>query len=81
MKEFQLEIISRKGSLYKDRATMLQVKGIEGEFTILAGHAPLLTVLKEGQIRISPAIGEKQSLNIEGGFIEVHKDQVLILTK
>ncbi|MCH8815749.1 MAG: F0F1 ATP synthase subunit epsilon [Chloroflexi bacterium] len=54
------------------------VPGIEGEMTVLPEHAPLLTMIKPGVMRIVKS-GEEIDMAITGGFIEVRQDRVTIL--
>ena len=54
------------------------VPGIEGEMTVLPEHAPLLTMIKPGVMRIVKS-GEDIDMAITGGFIEVRQDRVTIL--
>ena len=54
------------------------VPGIEGELTVLPEHAPLLTMIKPGVMRIVKS-GEETDMAITGGFIEVRQDRVTIL--
>ena len=52
--------------------------GIEGELGILPHHAPLLTALQPGELRIKKD-GEEESMAVTGGFLEVRRDRVIIL--
>ena len=53
--------------------------GGEGELGVLSHHAPLMTILKPGQLRIKPTEGDEQILFVGGGFLEVLPDRVTVL--
>lgn len=77
---FDLTINSEKRSLYKGKADFLNVPGWEGRLTILARHAPLLSLLNSGKIIIKNA-NVKEEFNIKEGFIEVNEKGVTALVK
>ncbi len=62
----------------EDGVDEVVVPGIEGELTVLPEHAPLLTMIKPGVMRIVKS-GEEIDMAITGGFIEVRQDRVTIL--
>ena len=62
----------------EDGVDEVVVPGIEGELTVLPEHAPLLTMIKPGVMRIVKS-GEDIDMAITGGFIEVRQDRVTIL--
>ena len=76
--KFPLQIISPQEILFKDSVEMVIVPGTEGQLGILPRHAPLLTALEEGEIKIHTGNSIKE-INIKQGFIEVSKERVLIL--
>lgn len=80
MSTFLLEIVTPERKVYEQEANMVIVKGAEGELGILPNHIPLVTPL-----RIAPVIvksgGEEQVIAVNGGFMEVRKDKVVILAE
>jgi len=62
----------------EDGVDEVVVPGIDGELTVLPEHAPLLTMIKPGVMRIVKS-GEDVDMAITGGFIEVRQDRVTIL--
>jgi F-type H+-transporting ATPase subunit epsilon len=58
---------------------MVVAPGSEGELGILPRHAPLITSLQEGVMRVKRAAGREEVLAIHGGFMEVLPDQVTVL--
>jgi len=65
-------------NIFSGQASFLTVPGVEGELTVLKGHIPLITSLKEG--RFSYGTGKKnESLLIKGGVLEVSPREVIVL--
>jgi F-type H+-transporting ATPase subunit epsilon len=73
-----LEIITAERVIYSDDVDVLVAPGIEGELGILPEHAPLLTVLQPGEIRVVKD-GQDQTMVVSGGFLEVLGNTVTIL--
>lgn len=80
MAEFSLTINSEKRNLYKGKADFLDVPSIEGRLTVLAHHAPLLSILNSGKIIIK-SNNLKEEFYIKEGFIEVNEKGVTVLAK
>ena len=64
--------------VYSDEVDVIVAPGIDGEMAILPHHAPLMTTLRPGELRVRQG-GEEFSLAITGGFLEVRPDRVTIL--
>ena len=80
-KTFKLEVLSPERPVYKGDVVSIMAEGSEGFLGILYGHAPLLTTLKKGLLKIKEP-GEKVShLVIDSGFMEVKQNHVVILTE
>jgi len=71
----QLHILSPEGTLVKADVSLVTLPGAVSPFTVLPGHAALVTALTEGKIRYI-ADGQEQFLPIREGFVEV-KDNVV----
>ncbi|MDD4909228.1 MAG: F0F1 ATP synthase subunit epsilon [Candidatus Omnitrophica bacterium] len=80
MSEFDLLISSPVKKLFEGRAGSVTLPGKSGRFTILARHAPLLALLKSGQIKVEAA-GGGQSFAIERGFVEAHDNKVSVFVR
>lgn len=72
------EIVSQDRQVFAGDADMIIVPGIQGEMGILPNHAPLLSTLKLGILRVR-YLGEEQVFTIAGGVIEVQPDLVTIM--
>ena len=78
MAEMKLEIVTGERLVYSGDVEVLVAPGIEGELGILPHHAPLLTMLQPGEIRIV-VNGQEEYMVISGGFLEVLANTVTIL--
>lgn len=78
MSTFQVEVVSAEGQIFAGEATAVYAVAITGEIGILPRHAPLLTKLKPGALRVQTAAGE-QSIFIGGGIMEVQPTLVTVL--
>jgi F-type H+-transporting ATPase subunit epsilon len=74
----KLEIITAERVVYSDQVDLLVAPGIEGELGILPHHAPLLTLLKPGELRVVKD-GQDQYMAVTGGFLEVVANTVTVL--
>ena len=78
MSTFQVEVVSAEGQIFSGEATAVYAAAITGEIGILPRHAPLLTKLKAGALRVQTAAGE-QAIFIGGGIMEVQPKLVTVL--
>ena len=74
-----LEIVTVERLAYSDEVNSVVAPGIEGELGILPHHAPLLTVLQPGELRIIKEGHADEYLVMSGGFMEVMNNKVVIL--
>lgn len=74
----RLEIVTAERLVYSEDVDVLVAPGIDGELGILPSHAPLLTMLKPGEIKVVRD-GEESFIAVGGGFLEVLGDKVTIL--
>jgi F-type H+-transporting ATPase subunit epsilon len=77
---FQLEIVTPEKKVVDTKAEEVQIPGKNGYLGILPGHAPLITELAVGEIKIRESNGE-QKLAVAWGFAEVLPDKVTILAE
>lgn len=75
----RLRIVTPTGELYNDEASMVIMRGVNGDLGVLKGHQPLTTVLDYGLLKIKN--GDKELVStMFGGFVDVQPDVVTILT-
>ena len=75
-----LEIVTPERLVYTDDVDAVVCPGIEGELGILPHHAPLLTTLGFGELRIRTG-GQEESFAIAGGFLQVRPDKVVVMAE
>lgn len=74
------DIVSAEAEIFSGDATMVVVTGEEGELGIVPRHAPLLTRLKPGQVRVMLPEGGEEFYYISGGLLEVQPHVVTVLS-
>lgn len=67
----RLSIYSLKKTLYDGDAKFINCQTMAGEITVLDGHRPLVSTLKEGVVKILDQRGEAHYVNVRSGFLEV----------
>jgi F-type H+-transporting ATPase subunit epsilon len=77
---FKIEIVSPERVLLSGEATEVVVPGMEGDFTVLEGHAPLISALRPGILDIRQGSGRRR-IYVRGGFAEVDPTQLTILAQ
>ncbi len=76
-----LEIISPDQKLYSGEVDLVQVPGSKGSFEILRNHAPIISTLEQGQIRIVDQKGGTTLFDVDGGVIEVKNNKIIVLAE
>ena len=76
-----VEIITPDKELYKGEATLVSVPGVDGGMGFLDNHAPLITVLKAGDVKVTLTNGTVESFPVKGGVVEVMNNTVLVLAE
>ena len=78
MAGIRLDIVTAEREVYAGDVDVVIAPGVEGQLGILPHHAPLMTTLQAGELRVRKG-GEEVSMAISGGFIEVRPDKVVVL--
>ncbi len=73
------DIVSAEKSIFSGRVEMLVAAGALGDLGICPGHAPLLTNLIPGPVRLITEGGEEEIFYVSGGFLEVQRGTVTLL--
>jgi F-type H+-transporting ATPase subunit epsilon len=73
------DIVSAEKEIFSGRVAMVVANGTLGELGIMPGHAPLLTGIKPGPVRLKLESGEEQVFFASGGFLEVQPGVVTVL--
>jgi F-type H+-transporting ATPase subunit epsilon len=74
-----VDIVSPEGSLFSGEATMVFAPAVNGDIGIAPRHAPLLTTLKAGEVRVQSEGHDEQSFYVGGGALEIQPHLVSIL--
>ena len=75
---FDLSVVTPEGAVFEGEAQMLIVPGAAGEIGVLARHAPLVAMLKSGEIRVKSS-GDWQSFAAGPGYCKVQQDRAIVL--
>jgi F-type H+-transporting ATPase subunit epsilon len=77
-----VSVISPEASLYEGDATSVVAPAFDGEVGILTGHAPMMTLLGKGELRVEAGGGGgAKRFALEGGFLQVVNDHVRVVTE
>jgi F-type H+-transporting ATPase subunit epsilon len=80
-KPFELQIVTPVRVLFKGQVTSFSAPGVEGGFQVLAGHAPFLSAITTGQVKIKGVDGADTVYAASGGFVEVRDNSVTLLAE
>jgi F-type H+-transporting ATPase subunit epsilon len=76
-----LEIIAPDQQLYSGEVDLVQVPGSKGSFEILRNHAPIISTLESGQIKIVDQKGSTLFFEVDGGVIEAKNNKIIVLAE
>jgi F-type H+-transporting ATPase subunit epsilon len=79
MATIRVDIVSAEGEIHSGEATMVFAPAKMGEVGIAPRHAPLLTALNPGEVRVQTVEGKEESFYITGGMLEVQPHLVTVL--
>ena len=77
----KVSVISPEKTVYEGEADQVIVPAWDGQLGVLKGHAPMLVLLGEGELRITGGGGGEQKFQIKGGFLQVADDTVTVLSE
>ena len=76
----QVELVSAEERLWSGEASFVVARTTEGDIGVLPGHAPVLSVLAAGEVRIDGS-GGAVTASIEDGFLSIENDRVLLVSE
>ena len=79
MATFPIELVTPERIMFSEEVQAVRAPGIDGSFGVLAHHAPLLTELTVGLIKLKLANGQDAYIATSGGFLQISHDKVIIL--
>ena len=74
-----LDILTPEKSIYSGDIKLIKVPGSNGSFEIMENHAPIISSLDKGELKITPTNGADIFYQIEGGVIEVNNNKAIVL--
>ncbi|AHF72819.1 ATP synthase epsilon chain [Candidatus Sodalis pierantonius str. SOPE] len=78
-KTYYLDVVSAEKQMFSGLVEKIQMTGSGGELGIFPGHAPLLTAIKPGMVRIVKEHGNEEYIYLSGGVLEVQPSTVTVL--
>ena len=75
----QLEIITAESQLYSGEIISAKLPGMDGEFEILNNHAPVISTLDKGIIRVIDNNNKTENFEVNGGVIEMQNNKIIVL--
>jgi F-type H+-transporting ATPase subunit epsilon len=79
MADLEVDLVADDGTIWSGQARQVSAPAADGEIGILAGHTPVLTILRRGELRVKSSDGEVLRWTVEGGFLSVDSDQVTVV--
>lgn len=79
-KPFQVDVVSPEATVWSGEATFVVARTPDGEIGIMADHEALMGSLTTGSVMIEAESGERTTIGVHGGFIQVLNNQVTLIT-
>lgn len=76
---YHLNVVSTEKNIFIGEVDKIYLSGIEGELSILPNHAPLITIIKPGMIRIFPTNKKEKIIYLSGGILEIQSNRTIVL--
>jgi len=76
-----LEIITPDKKVYEGEVKLIQLPGSKGGFEILKNHAPIISTLEKGVIKIKDQNNEEQLFEVDGGVVENKANKIIVLVE
>ena len=82
MADLHFELVTPEKLVRSDDVHMVVVPGVEGDFGVMAGHAPFMTTLKDGELKVYRTAGTAyETIAVSGGFAEVGDKGLTVLAE
>ena len=76
-----LEIITPDKKVFEGEVSLIQLPGSKGAFEMLNNHAPIISTLEKGTIKIKEENGNEQRFDVDGGLIENKANKIIVLVE
>ncbi len=81
MAELKVSVVSADREVWSGQAKQIIARTTEGEIGILPGHVPILAILAQGEVRVTPVDGAVITASADDGFLSVEHDTVTIVAR
>lgn len=82
MADLHFELVTPEMLVRSEKVHMVVVPGSEGEFGVMAGHAPFMTTLKDGELKVYKSAGAApEAITVSGGFAEIGEQGLVVLAE
>ena len=82
MADLHFELVTPEKLVMSDEVHMVVVPGTEGEFGVMAGHAPFMSTLRDGELSVyRTASAQPEKITVSGGFAEVSERGLTVLAE
>src|SRR4029453_7933620 len=78
---FKFDLVTPERMALSEDVSQVVVPGVEGEFTVLPGHAPVISALRAGVLEVALPDASKTRIFVKGGFAEVDADHLTVLAE
>jgi len=76
-----LEIITPDKTVYSGQVKLVQLPGSKGTFEILNNHAPIISTLNKGEIKVEEESGKELFFDVDGGVVENKDNKIIVLAE
>lgn len=76
-----IEIISPDKKIFSGEVSLVQLPGTDGSFEVLKNHAPIISTLTKGKIKLIDLEKTMQYIEINSGVVEVRKNKIIVLAE
>ena len=81
MRQLHVELVAADRKVWEGDARQVSARTVQGPLGILVGHIPLLGILVSGEVKIETMTGVVHAATIDGGFLSVDHDRVIIVAE
>lgn len=75
----QVDVVTPEAIIWSGEATFVIARTVEGEIGIMPGHEPVMAALATGAVEIDPSEGERVTVGVHGGFMQIFDNTVTLL--
>ena len=76
-----LEIITPDQKVFSGEVKLIQVPGLDGSFEVMNKHAPIISIIGQGKVKVITETGENKFFQVDGGVVEVKDNKIILLAE